>query len=335
MNGFDVSRLEEGEAGSISQIVSGWLFNPWRLYRKFSDTAQARQVMDKITGMIERGAGLFVARSETAVDAAFVLKDLPWDSDLFSLKMAALPHILSVDPFGDYRVVREGAHLALEELLRHARRASIDHISATVDAYDVATLHLLEDHHFRFTAAIVAYFIDLRESAFPEPDKSFPIRPYQESDRYALVELAREAFSDPTVWLDRAHADPDLPNDRCDELYQRWLENSIAGEVADCVLVAEIAGAPVGFITCQIDEGTREHLGVTIGHVHLNAVAREFRARGVYRNLVLAALGWLGRYTDLALIRTQASIAPVIKTWSRFGARLGAMEYKMHRWMGV
>lgn len=93
-----------------------------------------------------------------------------------------------------------------------------------------------------------------------------------------LKEIARSAHR-----ITRFYADPTLPDERCDELYEEWIRRSFAGW-ADIVLVAEREEQAVGYVTVHLD-GEDSSIG-------LIAVAEDWRGKGIGTELVSSALNW-------------------------------------------
>ncbi len=80
----------------------------------------------------------------------------------------------------------------------------------------------------------------------------------------------------------RFYFDGRFPRDRCDALYERWIERALAGRDRE-LLVADLEGAPIGYQAITLPEGGT-------GRVDLIAVSPEHRARGLGRALLLSAL---------------------------------------------
>jgi len=225
------------------------------------------------------------------------------------------------------------------------------HLAAHAQPLDLSWIHVLEENGFYMVSGIATYCLKMQgwvsqESLAVSPQKiQFArqadeflgekqlgtIRPFQESDLPALSELSRICFGDPKDWLDKAHADPNLPKAKSDELYVRWLKNCCNGTRAERVLVAEAEGRPVGFIALRLVKGALQRAGIRVGDVELNAVDPQYRRRGIYSALVREGLRWFQPQTDWVTIKTQVLTLGVHKVWQRLGATLGHVEYYFHR----
>jgi ribosomal protein S18 acetylase RimI-like enzyme len=88
----------------------------------------------------------------------------------------------------------------------------------------------------------------------------------------------------------RYYFDEHFPRKRCQEFYTEWIEKSCGGYVEQ-VLVAELSGTVVGYITCRLVnrfEGSIELVGVdpaaagnSIGRSLVGEALQWFRSRGI------------------------------------------------------
>jgi dTDP-4-amino-4,6-dideoxy-D-galactose acyltransferase len=147
------------------------------------------------------------------------------------------------------------------------------------------------------------------------------VRAASPDDRPRLLEIAR--LSHRTT---RFYADPRFPDARCDDLYEGWLGNSLAGW-ADAVLVVDRDGRAAGYVTCHVD---RLADAATIG---LIAVAPESRRRGLGGTLVAGALAWCGAHGAARLsAATQGRNIPAIRVFERTGFRTESVSLWLHGW---
>lgn len=82
-------------------------------------------------------------------------------------------------------------------------------------------------------------------------------------------------------WLSRFRQDDRLPTEKCDQLYDLWIRRSIAGQMADEVLVAWRQDVPIGLVTYS---GQGE-----LGEIGLVGVAESARGGGIGRALLALA----------------------------------------------
>lgn len=147
------------------------------------------------------------------------------------------------------------------------------------------------------------------------------LRKARPGDEPVLRSFAREHHR-----ITRFYADPHFPDDRCDDLYETWIVRSLQGW-AEAVLVAELDGRVVGYMTVHADTGALR------GSLGLASVARDTRGQGIGKELVHGALGWC---TDHGLVEvsvaTQARNVPALRTFEACGFRIRSVGLWFHKW---
>jgi dTDP-4-amino-4,6-dideoxy-D-galactose acyltransferase len=145
-------------------------------------------------------------------------------------------------------------------------------------------------------------------------------RPVEPEDVSALARIARRSHH-----LTRFYADPRFPDERCDDLYETWIRNSIDGW-ADSVRVVGPIGAPVGYVTVHADR-ERSQLG-------LIAVDERARGHGYGLHLVRAALweAWNLGCSRMTVV-TQGRNVGAQRVFQRAGFVTVKTELWFHRWM--
>lgn len=257
--------------------------------------------------------------------AAYTLEPLAWDTKHFGFRMGQVS--FQRDPVAF--TASAPAQAAVEE----ARQQRFHALVARAHPHDIGLIHALEEAGFRLVDTLVSFQLDLIAHP-PTPAQFSHVRVAREADVEPLMALARRAFADRSVWLDRFHADPHIPAERANELYALWVKNSVAPEkpeesMADVTLVSDCPEGISGFITCRIFhvEGKKQ------GTVSLNAVDMRFRQRGVYRDLVHAALLWFqSQGCSKIQVRTNIASHGVRRTWKSFHAVPSTEEHTFHWW---
>ncbi|MBI4314256.1 MAG: hypothetical protein HY594_05525 [Candidatus Omnitrophica bacterium] len=254
---------------------------------------------------------------------------LIWDSQFFGVQAGK---ILPPDSLGN------SPERYVQEALQEAQAQGIRWLTARAHPWQTPWIHALEAAGFQLVDTLVTLGLDLKNSNFfwqgsPTP-RIAPADRASDAELKTLMQLAKDAFADRSIWLDRFHADPRVPAGKADDLYAQWVKNSIRPDspeqsMADQTFVCRVDGLPVGFITCQIKESGRR------GIVSLNAVDAAYRKRGIYQELILCALNWfsLEKKCEEVRVRTNISSHGVRKAWARFQAVPIAEEHTFHGWV--
>jgi ribosomal protein S18 acetylase RimI-like enzyme len=183
-------------------------------------------------------------------------------------------------------------------------------------AEDARSAQVAEDGGFRL--------MDLRVELRQELQRSAATRAVREArpeDHERLRAIARASHG-----ATRFYADPNFPDERCDDLYATWIDRSLAGWAA-AVLVADRAGAAVGYCSVHLDEGAG------IGSIGLIAVEPTGRRSGVGLELTSGAVAWCSsRGARTMSVVTQGRNAAAVRTFQRAGFLVESVELWFHKW---
>ena len=147
------------------------------------------------------------------------------------------------------------------------------------------------------------------------------VRLARAEDTSKLMAIAREAFH-----LTRFYADPSLDDTRCDDLYAEWTRSLCAG-AASVVLVSELEGQPVGYVTVNLD-GTESEIG-------LIAVAADWRGQHIGSTLVNGAIDWAYVHGAKHMsVVTQGRNVGALRTFEGCGFRVSNTQVWLHRRFG-
>jgi dTDP-4-amino-4,6-dideoxy-D-galactose acyltransferase len=151
-------------------------------------------------------------------------------------------------------------------------------------------------------------------------EETSTLRPAREEDAPALRALARENHR-----ITRFYADPNFPDERCDDLYETWIARSLEGW-ADVVLVADADGRPAGYVSCHALEWGW-------GSIGLIGVAPDAQGQGLGRALVEGAVVWAReRGLERVTVVTQARNVAALRTFEACGFRTDDVGLWFHKW---
>lgn len=228
---------------------------------------------------------------------------LAWDSDFWGVRVASITqHTLTEALLADVFVWCADQQIDLLYFL-----------AATDSA---ATVCLAENNQFHLTDIRITF-----EHALGDIPGGLPagVRPCIPSDIPSLRSIARTSHLD-----SRFYYDTRLTTEEADALYETWITNSCTG-YADTVLVAELNGQPVGYVTCHIKDQE--------GSIGLVGVGEAARGKGVGRVLVDAALYWyVQRGVAQVTVVTQARNIAAQRLYQRAGFVTQSIRLWYHRW---
>ena len=312
----------------IRRLLRDYRFLPFRGYGLDKDKLENFTANAVIQRLKQRKAEVVTVKGDEGELLGLVTcSKLEWDSTHFGVHMAAILDVIMSEKVPNLRETKKRAiTLALSEL----KKEGITHISAKADICDITTVHALEMASFRLMDTTVIYAFDFRKSQIPEFEDQCMLRLVKPEDENALIRIAAISFSKTRISEDRFHADPDLPQEKSDALYVEWVRNSIRGNMADAIIVAELEGKPVGFTTIENFRARADEVGVNIGALILSAVLPEARGRGVYTSMIRKGLDYLRPKVDIAELGTQITNFAVQKAWSTLGFKLASGTYALH-----
>jgi len=230
---------------------------------------------------------------------------LPWDSSFFGLRIARLT------------VARLSPHL-LREALDWCQTQDIGCLYFLADSDHRETVELAEASCFRF----VDIRVTLTLASSQEETKQSPvgdIRLWEESDLDSLKAIARQSHFDSRFYFDGG-----FPKERCDALFESWIERSCRGW-AKAVFVAELDGAVAGYCTCHI-EGD-------VGSIGLVAVANHAQGRSFGRRLIAAATSYVRQQGIPTLtVVTQARNIRAQQLYQKCGFVTDSAMLWYHKW---
>ena len=184
-------------------------------------------------------------------------------------------------------------------------------------AEDQETVDAAQRARFRFVDVRLELDQDIRPVE-PAPR----VRSYDSRDLEPLRAIARTSHE-----ITRFYADPHFSRTRCCELYDTWIVRSCEEGFADAVLVADVDGRAVGYVTCDLDDDARS------GSIGLIAVADSERGAGLGEELVRAALFWMREHGAVkAAVVTQGANVAAQRTFQRAGFRTSSVNLWFHRW---
>jgi dTDP-4-amino-4,6-dideoxy-D-galactose acyltransferase len=242
-------------------------------------------------------------------DTKAICEYLKWDSEFFGLRIARVA------------VAHLNEKLAAE-IYRWCACEKIDCLYFLADSSDRDTVALAQEQGFRLVDVRITFEANVGDAqdAGRVPE-GYTFRKAEEADIPMLRKIAREAHRD-----SRFYCDGSFPIDKCDTLFETWIENSFRGW-ADSVIVADAGSGAVGYLTCHIRSASH-------GQIGLVGLAQASRGRGVGASLLKRGAKWLA---DAGVhevnVVTQARNVPAQRLYQKCGFRTKTVEFWFHQWL--
>jgi GNAT superfamily N-acetyltransferase len=257
------------------------------------------------------------------IDAVAAVGESKWDSEHFEFPVHKL-YGFATAPRISHRDVAAKALLA-DGIL--PRIASAELVMARVSLGAVPELNALEAAGFRTMDVQVTWMRQRSRGQSAVHDAS--MRTATRNDVQAMSVIARDTMRDAPTHF---HLDPRFAADRVDAMYASWAANSVSGQAADYVVVADVGGEIAGFTTAKLAGGQNSSPPL-YGVIPLVGVSGAFRGRGVGRRLVSTALAWLDDHGAIAsCVGTQANNFRAAALYASLGLRPVGAAVSMHRW---
>ncbi|HEX9484098.1 MAG TPA: GNAT family N-acetyltransferase [Gemmatimonadaceae bacterium] len=139
------------------------------------------------------------------------------------------------------------------------------------------------------------------------------------ADTESVVELARHGFVDA-----RFTGDPFFPAEWGQALFAEWARNLMRG-AADSVIVAEVKGTVVGFVSMTLDARRRAEVPVLL------AIDRRYNGWGIGAMLVRLMFEWyIARGLKVFSGGTEKSNTPINAVYTRLGATFSDANLVYH-----
>lgn len=316
--------VECDEISEFFSLIEGYPFKPYSQYSRFNCGILSEAFLKEIQNIAADPENYIIAVKENHRPVALcIARKSAVESEVFFKKIYAITHLISA---GSYSDSVSNKQKLLRFFARHCM-SGIGIVSCRANSEDLSTIHALEKEDYLSMDNLVTYTYDLKQ---PRPERkthSYRIRPVQKNDGTILKKIVRDS-----QFMDRFHNDPLISREESDRLYGTFIENAMKGIGADTVLVAECDDKIAGFNTIENQNRLYAPYGIHIGSFVLNAVAPEYRNRGIYSNLMNESLNYLEDRADLVEIKTHSGNFPVHRALPGIGFRLSLLQHTFHTW---
>lgn len=212
----------------------------------------------------------------------------------------------------------------LPEIMQFCQAQDVVFLVARCRVEELATAQAMERAAFRLMDTLLYWTRSLVNVPIPADDGAGRIRPVRRGEDGIVRGIAAEIFKG---YFGHYHADPRLDPRKCDDAYVSWAERSCQSkDVAEEVLVAELDGRIVGFITLRRNSAEE-------GEAVVGGVLPDAQGLGIYRSLLVRSIEWCaGQSCTRMVVSTQVTNSAAQKVWARLGYEPGFAYYTFHKW---
>lgn len=306
-------------------LIDAWYYGPSRFMRAFQ--APEITTMWRAALRVRSNFAECISLSGTgALPALLATHTLPWESSLFGVPCTAIDYLLSP---ADRPARRNAARALIEAAVGRARVGGTRFLSCKVYTDDLEMVHALEAHGFYLVDTALVYVIDIPNSRWQPESDGFVVRAASPQDRDAVAAAFRSAFR---KHFGRFQADPQIPSDIANSVYERWVEASFDG-YADHIVVAESEGGIVGASFWKNSSTEERAHHVSLGHYSIGAVRPEAAGQGVF--IALTQRGMRLFEQDARFIEgpTHVNNYPVQRGYERLGWKILDATHTFHLWL--
>lgn len=234
-----------------------------------------------------------------------VKKDL-FNSEVFRIEMGNM----TINNDGK---ISDSIRVDVQKAIISARKEGYQHLTCKVSTSDKGIVKALEENGFYLVDTAITFCFQFGKNQLRSMEYKCRLGDCQKEDLQELMRIAKESYS-----LDRFHSDPKLPNDLCDEYYEKWIQNSVNG-FADKTLVAYYDNKVVGFTTGK-RRREEEYYDLVLSAVDINA-----RGLNIYTSMIHYMTNYVVNLAEKdstlkgILLETQVDNYPVLRAWIKLG----------------
>jgi GNAT superfamily N-acetyltransferase len=232
---------------------------------------------------------------------------LDWDSEFFGCRIARV-------------VVPCLTEISIAQIEAWCATERIDCLYLLVDSSDIKTARIAEEKSFRLVDIRITLGLSAMDIGAGVDSSSCKIRDATENDIPVLRAIARDAHRDSRFYYDRR-----FPKEKCDELFETWIEKSCRGWAAK-VIVADEGNGAEGYLTCHTEPSGR-------GQIRLVGVAERARGRGLGSRLVKGGTQWFAKNGAIEIsVATQGRNISAQRLYQKHGFAPLSVGVWFHRW---
>ncbi len=211
------------------------------------DIEAARQLeLDTLYNYLQNNPSTsWVAIRKGQVIGLLSLQKSIWDTNFWGVEYVSIDQIYTIS--GDESEQEYTIDQLLNAAVGWCHDNKIQFVSVRASTYNLAAIHALEKNNFRYIESTVINSNDIRHSNFQLPE-DYKIRMPYKGETDTLVNMVEDAFI-----THRFYADPRFPKVKVDDMYRKWVINSLESPNWSTI-VLESDGKARGFFIYRIED---------------------------------------------------------------------------------
>ena len=319
----EVTRYSGQSLEDLSLLLAEYTYG--RYCSDWSLDIQASRRLERdhlFTYLQQNAASCWVATERGHIHGVLGLRKSVWDTAFWGVNCVVLDHLYAR---GLENTSRE---FIMDQLVGAADRwckdEKTDFALARADVFDLAAIHALEDHGFRYIETAVTNSCDLRQIDVCTPI-GYHIRVAQPDEADLLTGMALGAFL-----THRFYADKRFPTEKVNAMYQEWVRSSLESAVWTTI-VLEAEGKVRGFFIYRLEDLTA-YFGLRFVKWRLAALALGDRGKEYGVQLFQGAMQFVR--DQVAIVDSGLTIRNVrsFNLHTKLGFKLLCSSVAFHKW---
>jgi hypothetical protein len=326
MGQISIKQLQYTELKETEDLVSSSGNLPYNYFAGIDIGALGKYHYDKIAESVSgEKARAFAALVEDRPLGMLLLAPLSWDNEVLGISCYSIQDVIVPDSPAQDEIAERLVKFAIDTCAQEGGELLVAKTDPAAQ-YLVRALGLTGFEHL---STLIFYGFEMKRGGLPRVRGDFTYRPFEEADEGPMQDLAQKGFEG---HFDRYTLDKRIPEERAKNVHREWVKNSCRG-YADQVFVALDGDKMIGFGTWKFEKSTHDALGLRIAKYDLGAVLPEYRSKGVFKNMTVAGMEWVGGKVDVIEGPTNIRNYPTQRALTTLGWRLIGSRYNYHRWL--
>lgn len=235
---------------------------------------------------------------------------IPWDIETFGFGVADYKFDYSQNLLSKSRRIAE-------KIEKWAKDNNVELVGTTAEATDYSKISFIQSLGFRYIdTTIFIHYLNIQTYSYP--DSKLVLVPSTEKQLKDIIQISGEVFE-----TGRYHSDKSFPKKLADKRYQDWVQRAFRKENHQELLAAQKDNQVCAFVITEVKDKE--------GHLHLNAVSRNWQGKGIGLESILSMLYYFKK-SGVERVTTKISVSNIraMNLHSRLGVQFDNPQILFH-----